>query len=218
MSHEIRTPLTSIIGFAEILEEEADERHRRMSQLIHRAGSRLMETLDSVLHLSRLEAGMSRLDRTEIDVGSEIAETVALLQPRAEEDEIALHTDLPEETVAAEVDPAALHRILDNIVSNALKFTEAGGRVDVSLRGEDDTVIITVEDTGVGIDPEFMPELFDAFKQEQTGVSRTYEGSGLGLTVVRRLVDLHQGDIEVESTKNEGSRFTITLSRTPPSS
>jgi signal transduction histidine kinase len=74
-----------------------------------------------------------------------------------------------------------------------------------------------VEDTGVGIDPEFMPELFDAFKQEQTGVSRTYEGSGLGLTVVRRLVDLHQGDIEVESTKNEGSRFTITLSRTPPS-
>mgnify|MGYP006283606867 CR=1 FL=1 len=218
MSHEIRTPLTSIIGFAEILEEEADERHRRMSQLIHRAGSRLMETLDSVLHLSRLEAGMSRLDRTEIDVGSEIAETVDLLQPRAAEDEIALHTDLPEETVAAEVDPAALHRILDNIVSNALKFTEAGGRVDVSLRGEDDAVIITVEDTGVGIDPEFMPELFDAFKQEQTGVSRTYEGSGLGLTVVRRLVDLHQGDIDVASTKNKGSRFTITLSRTPPAS
>ena len=218
MSHEIRTPLTSIIGFAEILEEEAGERHRRMSQLIHRAGSRLMETLDSVLHLSRLEAGMSRLDRTEIDVGSEIAETVDLLQPRAEENEIALHTDLPEETVAAEVDPAALHRILDNIVSNALKFTEAGGRVDVSLRGEDDAVIITVEDTGVGIDPEFMPELFDAFKQEQTGVSRTYEGSGLGLTVVRRLVDLHHGDIDVASTKNKGSRFTITLSRTPPAS
>jgi signal transduction histidine kinase len=177
-----------------------------------------METLDSVLHLSRLEAGMSRLDRTDVDVGAEIAETVDLLQPRADEKEIALHTDLPEEQVTAEVDPAALHRILDNIVGNALKFTGSGGRVDVSLRGEDDAVVIVVEDTGVGIDAEFLPELFDAFKQEQTGVSRTYEGSGLGLTVVRRLVDLHQGDIEVESTKNEGSRFTITLSRTPPSS
>jgi len=218
MSHEIRTPLTSIIGFAEILEEEADERHRRMSQLIHRAGSRLMGTLDSVLHLSRLEAGMSSLDRTETDVCQEIAETVDLLQPRADEEGIALHTDLPDEAVTAEVDPAALHRILDNIVGNALKFTEPGGRVDVHLGQRDDEIVFTVEDTGVGIDPDFVSELFDAFKQEQTGVSRTYEGSGLGLTVVRRLVDLHEGGIEVETAKNRGSRFTIRLPRTVPAS
>ena len=211
MSHEIRTPLTSIIGFAEVLEEEADERHRRMSNLIHRAGSRLMQTLDSVLHLSRLEAGMTTLEREPVDVTAELDETVDLLQPRADDNEVSLRTHTPATSVTAVLDPAALHRILDNVVGNALKFTEPGGRVDVRLHDRDDAVVIQVEDTGVGIDPEFLPRLFDAFKQEQSGTSRTYEGSGLGLTVVRRLVDLHDGEIDVESAKGEGSRFTISL-------
>jgi len=105
----------------------------------------------------------------------------------------------------------ALFRVLSNLVSNAIKFTERDGRVSVSLRASEDSLVVTVQDTGIGMAPSVIPELFGAFRQESTGTRRSHEGSGLGLTIVRRLVDLMNGTITVDSAKGQGSTFTLEL-------
>ncbi len=210
MSHEIRTPLTSIIGFAEILEDELGTEHGRAAELIHAAGRRLMGTLDSVLQLSRLEANAIRLRPVEILLRDEVRDTLALFEQQADRKGIDLRLEVPSHAVHVCVDPSALQRILQNLIGNAIKFTETGHvRVRVEEAGE--TVCIAVEDTGVGIGRNFAEKAFDAFEQESTGPSRSFEGSGLGLTVVKRLVTLMSGTIEVDSVEGKGTTFTVHL-------
>jgi signal transduction histidine kinase len=225
MSHEIRTPLTSIIGFAEALGDDASlhpssaENGQDVSQfasLIEKSGRRLLDTLNSVLDFSQLEAGSIQLSRTYTDVAAEIAETVDLYQPRAREAEIDVQVDVPDALPEAYADREAFRRVLRNLLSNAVKFTDAGGTVVVRARAAGDWVEVEVEDTGIGIDPEFVPHLFDAFEQESTGSKRTYEGSGLGLAVAKRLVHLMQGSIDVETEKGEGTCFTVQLPQEAP--
>ncbi|PEN08811.1 histidine kinase [Longimonas halophila] len=213
MSHEIRTPLTSIIGFSEILRDEADDSTERFANLIHTSSQRLMETLKSVLDLSKLEAGAMDLSPKPVQVDAEVQSTVDLFQPRASAQDVTLTTHGVDAKCRAVLDKSALDRVLSNMISNAIKFTPSGGSVDVYLHPTPDAIEIAVADTGVGIDEAFLPDLFEAFTQESTGNTRAFEGSGLGLAITKRLVDLMGGTISVESTKGEGTTFTVRLPR-----
>ena len=216
MSHEIRTPLTSIIGFTDVLEDHDLGEADHIANLIAKSGEQLLETIDSVLDLSKLEAGSVQPTLEEMDVAEQTRETIELVRTRADEADIALHADMPDRPVKAKLDRGALRRILHNLLSNAIKFTDTGGSVTVRVEETAEHVVLEVEDTGVGIDPSFMPHLFNAFEREDAGTGNDgNEGTGLGLAVTRRLVDLLDGSIDVESSKGDGTCFTIHLPRFP---
>ena len=216
MSHEIRTPLTSIIGFSELLSERLDDEPAQFNDRIQQSGHRLMKTLNSVLELSRLEAGGQDLRETTVCLDQVARETVEMLRPRAQEKEVALRMQCSgTEEVEGRWNEEALHRIAENLVGNAIKFTSAGGQVAAHVWTEETEAVLAVEDTGVGISEAALPDIFDAFKQESEGLRREYEGSGLGLSIVDQLVQGMGGRIEVESEKGEGSRFVVRLPRDP---
>lgn len=212
MSHEIRTPLTSIIGFAEVLDENVDGEAQRFSSLILESSQRLLDTVNSVLDLSKLETGEVHLDPDRVDVAEEVRDTARLFQAQAEEAEVDLSVEVPD-TLDAHLDASALHRCCSNLVSNAIKYTEADGSVTVRARAENDAVIVEVADTGVGIDPEFQDGLFDPFEQSETNALRDDSGTGLGLAITHRLMSLMDGTVDVESTPGEGSVFTLRVPR-----
>lgn len=215
MSHEVRTPLTAIIGFADVLAEEVEEPHRELVGFIRRGGTRLMETLDSVLNLAQLEGRSFELQPHWFDLVAFAEDRLTLFNLQAQQRGLDLHLEAPETPLRVRLDAAALGRILSNLVSNALKFTSEGSViVRLSERGE--WVEMQVEDTGVGIAAEFLPFAFDEFRQESSGVTRRYEGSGLGLAITRRLVELMGGTIAVESTQNVGTTFTVQLPSAMP--
>ena len=207
LSHEIRTPLTSIIGFAEVLDEEASGTAGRFSGLILESSRRLLDTLNSVLDLSKLNRE-EQLAPERTDVGAEVRDTVRLFRPQAEAAGVSLAVEGPS-SVPATLDPSALHRCCSNLVSNAIKYTGEGGAVTVRVRTDDDEVVVVVADTGAGIDPSIRDTLFDPF--EQSGDES--EGAGLGLAITHRLVSLMGGRIDVESTPGEGATFTLRLPR-----
>jgi signal transduction histidine kinase len=212
MSHEIRTPLTSMIGFTEVLEDmDLEPPADRFAQLIHRGGDRLLDTLNSVLDLSQLEAGAMTIRPVPLQVCHEVRDIVEGFGPRADESGVVLHLDVPDDPALVETDRGALQRIVTNLVSNAIKFTEEGGRVTVQVDPQPERLVLTVADTGVGIDEAFLPNLFDAFKQESTGDAREFEGSGLGMSITKQLVDMMGGTIAVDSVKGEGTTVTVTI-------
>jgi signal transduction histidine kinase len=210
VSHEIRTPLTSIIGFAEILAEEVPAAHQDGAEKIVRSGRRLMRTLDSVLDLSMIEAGEFSLDCRPFDLAAEVRQRTDLLRPTAERKGLDVTVDVPDSGIEVHLDPNCLDRILTNLLTNAIKFTESG-QVAVAARPTEEGVVVEVQDTGIGIGADFRPQLFDAFKQESGGLQREHEGTGLGLSITRELVDLMEGTIEVESQEGKGTRFTVRL-------
>ena len=211
MSHEIRTPLTSVIGFAEILKDQLEGEQQERAALIHDSSRRLMETLDSVLKLSRLEAGAIDLEPEPMDLVEEVDSTLSMLAPQAEARSGSLTFDPAVERLRVCQDRTAIQRVVMNLVGNALKFTPDDGSITVSLHAAEDGAVLEVADTGVGMTEEFQSQLFDAFTQESGGRERSHEGSGLGLAIVDRLVGLMDGSIEVESTKGVGTRFRVTL-------
>jgi len=213
MSHEIRTPLTTVIGYAGVLAEEVSDRHREFAQFIRNSGERLMETLNSVLSLAQLEASGVEIQFDVLEVVAETREIVDLFRPLADENGLELRFVPPDDEPLAHLDRGALSSVMQNLIGNAIKFTEAG-RVTVRITLDEQDVHLHVEDTGIGIDADFLPHLFDEFVQESTGVRRSHEGSGLGLAITKRLVDLMNGRIQVESTKGEGTVFTVSFPRT----
>ena len=214
MSHEIRTPLTSIIGFAEVMRDGDEPPYRDLSAMIHESGLRLLETLNSVLDFARLEASQTVLDAEVMDVAAAVPRGVQVLEPLARRKGLTLSVEIRAAPAWARLDPGALQRMLNNLVGNAVKFTERGG-VTVAVGVTESAVQVQVVDTGVGIAPDFLPHLFDDFRQESTGISRSHEGSGLGLAITRRLVELSGGTVEVTSEKGRGSTFTLAFPRVP---
>ncbi len=212
MSHEIRTPLTSIIGFSEVLEDEASGEAQRFSQLILESSRRLQETVNSVLDLSKLKTESVALSPEQVDVAAEVRDTARLFEAQADEAGVDLTVEAPE-ALPATLDASALHRCASNLVSNAIKYTEAGGAVSVRLEEAGDEVVVVVEDTGVGINSDFQDHLFDPFEQSGADVLGDESGTGLGLAITQRLVSLMDGTIEVESTPGEGSVFTVRVPR-----
>jgi signal transduction histidine kinase len=219
MSHEVRTPLMSMIGSADLLREDLEEGGLEgapadMAEQIFRSGQRLRDTLDSVLELSRLESGAYTLDDDSAYLDVVVREVAQELNLRAHEKGVQLEVDGPPTSVEAQLDETAVRRIATNLVENAIKFTPEGGEVRVRAEPEDEeTALLAVEDTGVGIAEEAREDIFDAFKQESEGLDREYEGSGLGLSIVHRLTTMMDGTIEVESEKGVGTRFAVRLPR-----
>jgi PAS domain S-box-containing protein len=211
MSHEIRTPLTSVIGFSEVLEEEVEADYVRFARLIRKSSTRLKEVLNSVLRLSKLEVGAVEFEPEDLDLATEVERTVELLQPQAEEKNLTLRMEAPDE-LPAHLDPGATGRILDNLVGNAIKYTPDGGQVDVSLRSDDTWAELKVRDTGKGIDEDLLPNLFEPFVQAP-GEDGRDEGSGLGLAITKRLVEGMNGEINVDTEPGEGTCFTVRLAR-----
>ena len=211
MSHEIRTPLTTIIGFAEILNENDLGPWNEFTTYIERSSQRLLRTINSVLNLSRLETGALTLNPTLIDVSKTIQEAAELFRHRATRKSVQLRVEVPSEGLHATMDEKALDRILDNLIGNAIKFTKDGGRVSVRARQAGAELHIEVEDTGVGIAPQFIAQLFEPFKQGEEKAPDDQAGSGLGLAITHQLVELMEGSIEVESETGVGSRFTVCL-------
>jgi len=215
MSHEIRTPLTSIIGFAEVLGAEAETLEAAASlegyaDMIEQSGKRLLETLDGVLNLSRLQSGGMDLETAPVPLDEEVRRAAEELCPKADDKGIELHVDVTPATAAA--DEGGLQIVTRNLISNAIKYTEAGGRVDVRTYADgDSTVVLKVEDTGIGMDPSTAETLFEPFRQASEGLSREYEGTGIGLAVTREAVQQMEGTIEVTTEKGEGSCFTVRL-------
>jgi PAS domain S-box-containing protein len=212
MSHEIRTPLTSVIGFSEILMEEVeDASYARFARLIRESSTRLKDVLNSVLRLSKLEVGTVEFEPEKLDLASEVERTVELLQPQADDKNLTLRMNGPDE-LPARLDPGATGRILDNLVSNAIKYTPDGGEVAVRLRSEGDWAELEVDDTGQGIDEELLPNLFEPFVQAP-GEDGRDEGSGLGLAITKRLVEGMGGEIDVDTEPGVGTCFTVRLAR-----
>ncbi|PEN08518.1 hypothetical protein CRI93_05275 [Longimonas halophila] len=210
MSHEIRTPLTSVIGFSDVLMSlDLPERARKCTTLIHKAGRRLLNTLNSVLDLSQLQADAMTLHPAEFDAASVLRSTVRMQRRQADEGVVCLDVHAPEEPVPVVLDQTAFERVVTHLVDNAVKFSSEGETVTVQLQASDQQLQLDVQDTGIGIDADFLPHLFDAFKQESTGDARAYEGNGLGLAITKRLVDLMGGSIRVESIKGEGTTFYV---------
>jgi|GEM_PF-2876719 len=211
MSHEIRTPLTAILGFTELLRDVVEEEGHPFVDMIEAGGRRLKDTLTSVLELSQLQTGGVEMKPTTVDVSRVVQETVDLLQAQASRKGVTLRVASEPVPIPAHLDRAALDRILTNLIGNAVKFTPAGGHVTVTAGQEEGRVRLSVSDTGIGIAPEFLPNLFEEFRQESLGFARTHEGNGLGLAITKRLVSLMGGTISVESRKRHGTTFTVLL-------
>jgi len=165
-----------------------------------------------VLDLSRLEAGTMTVQPASVNVVEEVREAVELVRQQAEDSGVAVDL-VAARTIRAHTDRAALHRVLSNLIGNAIKFTPSGGHVMCTVDADSDSVSIAIEDTGIGIDAAFLPRMYRPFEQESSGLGRTFEGSGLGLTITAQLVDLLKGSMDVESEKGTGTRVTVTLPR-----
>ena len=210
MSHDVRTPLSSILNLTELLAQEAPEECQSRIELIERSSYRLFNTIDSVLDLAKLETGTVEPDWESVDLADELLGTAEIFQPQADESNLTLRTDI-QDPLIARIDPSMLHRIADNLLSNALKFTEAGGTVTLRGGGTDEAVTIEVEDTGIGISEDFRPDLFESFSRGSDHAGA--EGSGLGLAITKRLTESMGGTIEVESEAGVGTTFTVRLPR-----
>ncbi len=215
MSHEMRTPLTGILGFASILESDIeDPEHRKMAGRIQSSGRRLLETIESILDLARLEAEQVDIHPEEVNIIDEVSRAMDMHIRTAEHKGLSFEVKSEFDRLPVHVDRQLFNRVLYNLLSNAFKYTDRG-KVSVIVSVADDQygkwLQVDVKDTGVGIEKEFLPKAFEEFQQESTGFSRKFEGTGLGLTISRRLVEIMGGTITAESEKNKGSTFTIRL-------
>lgn len=214
MSHELRTPLHTIIGFAELLEEGGEgplnEKQARFLEHIHRDSSHLLELINDILDLSKIESGQMTLKREVFPLRRSIEEALDSVRPGAALKGVAIE-DRGTAECLVDADPLRVKEMLYNLLSNAVKFTPQGGKVGVEAREEGGFAYITVEDTGIGISPEEQENIFDKFYQVGNTTAGVREGTGLGLSITKELVQMHGGWIELESRPGEGSRFTFTL-------
>lgn len=215
MSHEIRTPINGIIGLAEVMQEEVKENPELLdyTNLLKQSGERLLNTITSILNLSKLEASKMRLQPERLKVNQKLQQVIPALRVLAKKKNIDLTFSPSPDHPVIIMDENILDQILNNLIGNAIKFTIEGGvSVKVNLyKGKKPLVGISVKDTGVGISAVFLPQIFSPFKQESQGTKRAFEGTGLGLSLVKRYVEMFGGKIKVESEKGKGSTFEVML-------
>ncbi len=216
MSHELRTPLNAIIGFSEMLLDEGAmmidaKRRHDYARLINESGHHLHSVVNGILDMSKIEAGNFEITPEPVAPGRVIGECCDLLAPRAREAGINVVADLPNDLPQLVADKRALHQIMLNLLANAVKFTNRGGKVTVTAEARADFVTVTVEDTGVGIAAEDLPRVGDPFFQARSSYDRRHDGTGLGVSIVKGLLALHGGLMEIESRIGEGTRVTVRL-------
>ncbi|MEO6795534.1 MAG: response regulator [Candidatus Dormibacter sp.] len=217
MSHELRTPLNAILGFSEILLDVSmnltgGERTEFLRN-IHSSGQHLLGLINDILDLAKVEAGKMELHPEPLQVVEALHEVTSILEPMARQQGLQLTTMGSAEPVAA--DRSKFKQVLYNLLSNAIKFTPAPGKITVVVKDTPDQLIVSVHDTGIGMKPEDLPKLFREFEQIDGSYTRRYQGTGLGLALCRRFVEMHGGRIWAESQFGAGSTFTFTIPREP---
>jgi signal transduction histidine kinase len=214
MSHELRTPLNAIIGFSEVLTErmfgELNDKQDEYLKDIHASGQHLLSLINDILDLSKIEAGRMELERSDFDLPNAIENALILVRERTSRRGIRLGSTLDGRLGVISGDERKVKQVLLNLLSNALKFTPEGGRIDVGARLHDGVAEVSVADTGIGIAPEDQEAVFEEFRQVGTADKKA-EGTGLGLALSRKFIELHGGRIWVESQLGTGSTFSFTL-------
>ena len=220
MSHELRTPLNAIIGFSEVLLArffgELNEKQDDYLKDIHSSGRHLLNLINDVLDLSKVEAGRMELDVARFDLPAALADAMTLIRERATRHGIALDLDAPADLGSIAADERKFKQILLNLLSNAVKFTPDGGSIVVTAVRDRAGIRVAVKDTGIGIAPEDREAVFEEFRQVGTDYTSKQEGTGLGLALTRRFVELHGGRIWLESAPGKGSTFFFTIPDRPP--
>jgi PAS domain S-box-containing protein len=214
LSHELRTPLNAVLGYAQMLRQGAIEPARRdhALKIVERNAASLSQLVSDVLDISRIAAGKVRLRLETVDVRAVLSEAVLTVRPAAEAKGVRLQVHDGLDMRPVQADPDRLQQIVWNLLSNAVRFTPSGGKVDVSLTAGDSHLEITVADTGIGISPEFLPHVFDRFRQADNRIAREHGGLGLGLAITRELVELHGGTIRASSDgADRGATFTVRI-------
>jgi signal transduction histidine kinase len=220
MSHELRTPLNAVIGFSEIIFREmfgpvGEPRYADYARDIHASGTHLLNVIGDILDIAKAESGNAELDEQPVDLAEIATASVRLIDPRAHAGQIRVETDIAPGLPKIDADARRLKQVLINLLANAVKFTPPGGRVTVEVGlGPDGGARLAVRDTGIGMRPEDIPRALEPFSQVDNALSRRYEGTGLGLPLSRKLVELHGGKLAIDSVVDRGTTVTVTL---PPS-
>jgi signal transduction histidine kinase len=222
VSHELRTPLTGILGMAEAMQSSIygplTERQMRSLRMIEQSGRHLSGVISDMLDLSRIQSGTLELHYGVCTVGDLCTASVAAVADEAErkQQQISVEVDRPERLVR--VDVRRMEQVLINLLGNAVKFTPQGGAIglEAGVSPAGDSLVLRVWDKGIGIEPQTLEQIFQPFTQGDERLSRAYGGAGLGLALVRRLVNMHGGAVEVASTPGQGSTFTVQLPYAEP--
>jgi PAS domain S-box-containing protein len=213
VSHELRTPLTSIRGYLELVMDEAEHLPAEVQEyleIVGRNADRLLHLVGDLLLVAQAEAGKLTFDWVDVELVPLVAQCVRAAEPAAEAAGVALRfTSKASEPIVG--DPARIAQLLDNLISNAIKFTPEEGHVDVSVDASADSAIIEVRDSGFGIAADDQEQLFERFFRTQSATNKAIAGTGLGLSIAKAIVDAHQGSISVESAENQGTTFHVEL-------
>lgn len=215
MSHELRTPMVGILGYSNLLLESiTDKTTRNLADTIQNSSMRLLHTLNQILDISKLESGNEDVYQEPIDIIAKTKETLHLFEVPAAKKALAIEFTHNEDQLICSLDPRLFGSVLDNLINNAIKFTSQG-KVLVSAENSDNSVRITVKDSGIGISEADIKVIFDPFRQASEGYSRSYEGTGLGLSISKKYVELMGGTISVSSSSGIGSTFEISFPYDP---
>jgi signal transduction histidine kinase len=214
MSHELRTPLNAVIGFSEVLSEgmfgQLNEKQEEYARDIYSSGQHLLSLINDILDLSKIEAGRMELEVTDFHLPAALDNALTLVRERAGRRGIALGMTVDDRLGEIRADERKIRQVVLNLLSNAIKFTPEGGRIEVRAAPVDESVEVSVTDTGVGIAPEDQEAIFEEFKQVGTAAKKV-EGTGLGLALSRKFIELHGGRIWVKSEVGVGSTFTFRI-------
>jgi signal transduction histidine kinase/CheY-like chemotaxis protein len=212
LSHELRTPLTPILGWASILKKNAGPEQRRAAEAIERNALLQSRMVDDLLDMARVAHGTMKLDLEILDMSAMLPTALEASGRHIEKKSIRLEVAQSGEPLLVQGDAGRLQQVFRNVLSNAVKFTPSGGSIRVTLSREEDSARLVVADTGVGITPQFLPFIFDMFRQQESGSRREHEGLGIGFSLVKRLVDIHKGTVEVTSAgTGRGTEVTVRL-------
>ena len=219
MSHELRTPLNAIIGFSEMMEQQllgpiGTEKYLDYISGIRESGTHLLDLISDILDMSKIEAGKYELDLEDLNISKSVQLALHMMEGRAHEAGVKLSLDNQlAESLKIRADRRAVLQILLNILSNAVKFTEEGGEVRIHCKDRSDYIVITISDTGIGIPANKLPQVTRPFEQVSASYSRDHEGSGLGLAITKELVQMHDGNLSIESTVGVGTTVSVRLSK-----
>ncbi|MEO0068865.1 MAG: ATP-binding protein [candidate division WOR-3 bacterium] len=210
VSHELRTPLTAIKGYLETMEETVDENNRRYLEVVKRHTDRLIKIVSDLLTLSRVETPNSVLELTEVDINRIVNDVLPLFEPTIKRKGLELNLQLPKHPPKVKGDRLYLEQALINLLDNAVRYTEKG-TITIAIAPINNQLHLLVQDTGIGIDKEHLPHIFERFYVVDRARSRESGGTGLGLAIVKHIAALHKGEVKVESTPGIGSKFTLIL-------
>ncbi len=213
MSHEIRTPLNGIIGFIELLQkEETDPRKKDYLDIIHTSSKSLLVVINDILDLSKIEDGSMKIEPFDFDLKQHLEQLITFFKSISDSKEVELHFEYPKELhTHVHTDSLRLKQILSNLISNAIKFSPENSTITIDLKREGEHLIIAVKDEGIGVSPEAQKRIFNPFEQAEVSTTRHYGGTGLGLSVSKKLIELLDGEIYLESELGKGSTFSFSI-------